>query len=148
MKIRVPGLFYFTEAKLSNNYFIQEGGGGVAGLAGLESVLNGNAYVAEGIVWLRALKAFTLSKIRTGAFSPPTGAAFIGDVLYHATNPTIATSLFAATPANRPTIAIGTYSADSGTPEVTDIADGGWFGICVDQIGSTNAGAKIVFEMI
>jgi hypothetical protein len=112
-----------------------------------QGFIEGNAYVAENIFWLRASKAFTVSKVRIGAVTAPTGSTLIVDVNYHATDPTSASTIF-TTQANRPAIAISAYTADSGTPDVTSIADGGWLGISIDQIGSTITGADINIEII
>jgi hypothetical protein len=123
-------------------------GGGAGGIVALQGQLRGNAYVADNIFWLRASAAFTISKVRIGAVTPPTGASLIVDVNYHATNPDAPATTIFTTQANRPEIAINGHTDDSGTPDITDIADGGWLGICIDQIGSTLPGTNIIVEII
>lgn len=132
---------------MGNNYFVSTDGGGDGGSAGLYGFLSGNAYVANGIMWIRALQAITINKITIGAIGPPAGSSLIGDILYHATDPDSAISIFATTPANRPTLPVGQHTADSGTPDTTAIDEDGWLGLSVDQVGSTTPGSGIAFSI-
>ena len=114
----------------------------------LECVLGGNAYVADNIVIMRAPYAMTVAKVRIGAGKvAPTDANLIGDVHYHATNPTSMTTIF-TTQGNRPEIIATEFTADSGVPDVTSLAAGGWIGFCIDQKGSTLPGENITFEIL
>lgn len=86
---------------------------------------------------LRPSKAFTIEEVFVEVLTAPTGATLIVDVEIGGV------SIFAATPANRPTIAIGAFTATSGAPDTTAAAKNAAITIDVDQIGSTIAGADL-----
>lgn len=67
----------------------------------------------------------------------PTGASLIADVNVNGT------SIYASTPANRPTIAAGSTVATGGTPNTTTVATNAAITVDVDQVGSTVAGADL-----
>jgi hypothetical protein len=90
---------------------------------------------------LRASQNLTIVKARATVKTAPTGASIIVDVNKGGT--TIFT-----TQANRPQIAISGYSDDSGTPDVTALADGDEITIDIDQVGSTVAGADLTVALI
>jgi hypothetical protein len=83
----------------------------------------------------------TITKVKVVVKTAPTGAALIVDVNKNGT--TIFT-----TQGNRPTIAIGDTTADSGTPDVTALAETDKLTIDIDQIGSTVAGADLTVEVV
>jgi len=83
----------------------------------------------------------TIVKVKIYARTAPTGATLIVDVNKDGT--TIFT-----TQGNRPTMAIGEHSADSGTPDVTTLAEGSRLDMDIDQIGSTVAGADLTVEVV
>jgi hypothetical protein len=85
--------------------------------------------------------ALTITKVKLVVKTAPTGAALIVDVNKGGT--TIFT-----TQGNRPTIAIGDTQGDSGTPDVTSLAEGDKLTIDIDQVGSTVAGADLTVEVI
>jgi hypothetical protein len=85
--------------------------------------------------------ALTITKAKLVVKTAPTGAAIIVDVNKNGT--TIFT-----TQANRPQIAIGATTGDSGTPDVTSLAEGDKVTIDIDQIGSTIAGADLTVEVV
>ena len=83
----------------------------------------------------------TIVKVKLVVKTAPTGAAIIIDVNKNGT--TIFT-----TQANRPQIAAGATQGDSGTPDVTALAEGDKLTIDIDQIGSTIAGADLTVEVV
>ena len=83
----------------------------------------------------------TITKVKLVVKTVPTGAAIIVDVNKNGT--TIFT-----TQANRPQIAIGESTGDSGTPDVTALAEGDKLTVDIDQIGSTIAGADLTVEVV
>lgn len=88
--------------------------------------------------------AFTISKAKIYGDEVPTGASLIVDVNKNGT--TIFT-----TQANRPEIAIGEHSDDSGSPNITSVAEGDRLSVDIDQVGSGVAGGDdllvvIIFE--
>jgi hypothetical protein len=83
----------------------------------------------------------TITKVKLVVKTAPTGAAIIVDVNKNGT--TIFT-----TQANRPSIAIGATTGDSGTPDVTGLAEGDKLTIDIDQVGSTIAGADLTIEVV
>jgi len=85
--------------------------------------------------------SLTITKVKLVVKTAPTGAAIIVDVNKNGT--TIFT-----TQANRPQIAIGESTGDSGTPDVTALAEGDKLTVDIDQIGSTIAGADLTVEVI
>ena len=85
--------------------------------------------------------ALTITKVKLVVKTAPTGAAIIVDVNKNGT--TIFT-----TQANRPQIAAGETTGDSGTPDVTSLAEGDKLTVDIDQIGSTIAGADLTVEIV
>jgi hypothetical protein len=83
----------------------------------------------------------TITKVKLVVKTAPTGAAIIVDVNKNGT--TIFT-----TQANRPQIAIGATTGDSGTPDVTSLAEGDKLTIDIDQVGSGTAGADLTIEVV
>jgi hypothetical protein len=88
--------------------------------------------------------AITLTKVRLVVDTAPTGANLIVDV-HTGTN--AGTTIF-TTQGNRPTIVAGSKTGVSVAPDVTSIAEGDEFSVCIDQIGSTIAGADLTIEVI
>lgn len=93
---------------------------------------------------LLGLCAMTLLKVRLVVDTAPTGANLIVDV--H-TGTGAGTTIF-TTQGNRPTITAGNKTAESAAPDVTECADNTEFSVCIDQIGSTVAGADLTIELI
>jgi len=83
----------------------------------------------------------TITKVKLVVKTAPTGAAIIVDVNKNGT--TIFT-----TQANRPQIADGATQGDSGTPDVTSLAEGDKITIDCDQVGSGTAGADLTVEVV
>jgi hypothetical protein len=83
----------------------------------------------------------TIVKVKLVVKIAPTGAAIIVDVNKNGT--TIFT-----TQANRPQIAISGTTGDSGTPDVTALAETDKLTIDIDQVGSTIAGADLTVEVV
>ena len=83
----------------------------------------------------------TIVKVKVVVKTAPTGSSIIVDANKNGT--TIFT-----TQANRPEIAIGETTDDSGTPDVTSLSEGDKITIDIDQIGSTVAGADLTVEVV
>jgi hypothetical protein len=83
----------------------------------------------------------TIVKVKVVVKTAPTGATLIVDVNK------AGTTIF-TTQGNRPTIAISGTQADSGTPDVTALAEGDKLTIDIDQVGSTIAGADLTVEVV
>ena len=83
----------------------------------------------------------TIVKVKVVVKTAPTGSSLIVDV--NKAGVTIFT-----TQGNRPEIAIGETQADSGTPDVTALAEGDKVTIDIDQVGSTVAGADLTVEVV
>lgn len=82
-------------------------------------------------------RTLTILSVRTSVGTAPTGASLIVDININGT--TIFT-----TQANRPTIAVSGFTSGKVTNmDVTTIADGQYFTVDVDQVGSTVAGADL-----
>jgi len=77
----------------------------------------------------------TISKVKIYADTAPGGSSLVVDVNKNGT--TIFT-----TQANRPTIPIGGHADDSGTPNITSLAEGDRLSVDVDQVGSTTPGGS------
>lgn len=97
--------------------------------------IQGTAQVSIKVIQALSGRAATIAKVKVYADTAPTGASLIVDVNKNGT--TIFT-----TQANRPTLAIGQNSDDSGTPDVTSIAEGDRWSIDIDQVGSTEPGGN------
>lgn len=85
--------------------------------------------------------SLTIIKAKLVAKTAPTGADLIVDINKNGT--TIFT-----TQANRPKITDGSTSGDSGTPDVTTLAQNDKITVDIDQVGSTVAGADLMIELI
>jgi len=83
----------------------------------------------------------TITKVKLVVKTAPTGAAIIVDV--NKNGITIFT-----TQGNRPQITAGQYTGDSGTPDVTSLAEGDKLTIDIDQVGSGTAGADLTVEVV
>jgi len=83
----------------------------------------------------------TIVKVKLVVKTAPSGAAIIVDV--NKNGATIFT-----TQANRPQIADGQTTGDSGTPDVTALSEGDKLTIDIDQVGSTTAGADLTIEVV
>jgi len=84
-----------------------------------------------------AEQSFSYNKCRISVGTAPTGASIIVDVLRNGT------SIWHATPANRPTIAAGSNTAVAGTPDDLTYVSGDYFTVSVVQIGADEAGADL-----
>ncbi len=84
----------------------------------------------------------TIKAVRASVGTAPTGASVIVDVNKDGT--TIFT-----TQSNRPTIAAsGNTSGKVTNMDVTTIADGSYFTVDIDQVGSTVAGSDLVVQIL
>jgi hypothetical protein len=83
----------------------------------------------------------TITKVKLVVKTAPTGAAIIVDVNKNGT--TIFT-----TQGNRPQIAAGATTGDSGTPDVTALAETDKLTVDIDQVGSGTAGADLTVEVV
>ena len=82
-------------------------------------------------------RSITITNVAASVSVAPTGASVIVDVNKNGT--TIFT-----TQANRPTIAVSTFTDLSSTPDVTSLVSGDYLTIDIDQIGSTIAGSDLI----
>lgn len=83
----------------------------------------------------------TIRAVRASVGTAPTGAAIRVDVNKNGT--TIFT-----TQANRPNIAVSTFTSKVTTMDVTSLADGDYLTVDVDIIGSTVAGADLTVQVL
>jgi len=83
----------------------------------------------------------TITKVKLVVKTAPSGQAIIVDVNKNGT--TIFT-----TQGNRPQIAAGATTGDSGTPDVTSLAEGDKLTVDIDQVGSGTAGADLTVEVV
>lgn len=83
----------------------------------------------------------TIKSVRASVGTAPTGAAIRVDINVNGT--TIFT-----TQGNRPNIAVSTNSSKVTNMDVTTIADGNYFTVDVDVIGSTVAGADLTVQIL
>jgi len=89
---------------------------------------------------LLAPRTLTITKVKLVVKTAPTGQAIIVDVNKNGT--TIFT-----TQANRPQIAAGATTGDSGTPDITSLAEGDKLTVDIDQVGTT-PGADLTVEVV
>jgi hypothetical protein len=83
----------------------------------------------------------TIVKVKICVKTAPTGAALIVDVNKGGT------TIFTAQE-NRPQIAAGATSGDSGTPDVTSLVEGDKLTVDIDAVGSSVAGADLTVEIV
>jgi hypothetical protein len=120
--------------------FIATNGAGGGGLAVIEPYpysIKGALTVQAGTSFIYTEGNYVVQSVRASVGTAPTGAAVIVDVNKNGA------SIYSATPANRPTIAVGTKTALGGTPDVTTFALGDNLSVDLDQIGSTVAGSDL-----
>jgi hypothetical protein len=104
----------------------------------------GNLAVAAGAhrLYNDAGETLTIKAVRASVGTAPTGAAVIVDVNVGGT------TIF-STQSNRPTIAIsGNTSGKVTTMNTVSIADGAYFTIDIDQVGSTVTGADLTVQIL
>jgi hypothetical protein len=119
------------------------------GPSGVSFYMQGVIYTGENIMYVRVPKAFTISKVQIAVTTAPTDASLTVDVNYHATDPTSLTTIFTTGPGTeRPSIASTATTDDSGAPDVTSIAAGGFLSFSVDAVGSTVAGANLMVTIV
>jgi hypothetical protein len=83
----------------------------------------------------------TIRAVRASVGTAPTGAAVIVDV-------NIGGTTIFTTQGNRPTIAVSTNTAKVTNMNVTTIADGSYFTVDIDQVGSTVAGGDLTVQIM
>lgn len=103
--------------------------------------ISGAAYVTSGQGRVYIESSRTITRVRASVGAAPTGASLIVDVLKNGT------SIYASTPANRPTIAAGSYTALGGTPDTTTFISGDYITVSVVQIGSGVAGSDLTVSI-
>ena len=103
--------------------------------------ISGAAYVTtgQGRVYIESSRTITL--VRASVGTAPTGASLIVDVLKNGT------SIYNVTPANRPTITAGSFTALGGTPDTTTFVSGDYITVSVVQIGSTVSGSDLTVSI-
>jgi len=110
---------------------------------GIQVLISGNAYVADGIVWARVPYAMTAASCRLGVSTAPTAADLIVDIEYHATAPGSTATIFNT----KPEIAATAYSGTSSDLSTTSLAAGGFLKFNIDQIGATLPGTNLIIEL-
>lgn len=80
--------------------------------------------------------------VRASVTTAPTGQSAIIDVLKNGT------SLWAGTPANRPTISDGDFTALGGAPDSDALVAEDYLQFVIDQIGTTIDGADLVVQVL
>lgn len=83
----------------------------------------------------------TIGTVRASVGTAPTGSSLIVDVNVSASGAAPATIY--STQANRPTIAASGNTATGSTKSTTTIANGDYFTVDIDQVGSTVAGSDL-----
>lgn len=84
----------------------------------------------------------TIVGVRASVGTAPTGASIIVDI-------NVGGSTIFSTQGNRPTIAAsGNTSGKVTNMNTTTIADGGYFTVDIDQVGSTVAGADLTVQIL
>lgn len=103
--------------------------------------ISGAIYVTTGQGRMYVESSRTITRVRASVGTAPTGASIIIDVLKNGT------SIYSATPANRPTITVGSYTALGGTPTTTSFTTGDYITVSVLQIGSVVAGSDLTVSV-
>lgn len=103
--------------------------------------VSGAAYVTAGQGRVYIESSRTITRVRASVGTAPTGASLIVDVLKNGT------SIYSGSPANRPTITAGTYTALGGTPTTTTFVSGDYITVSVVQIGSSVAGSDLTVSI-
>lgn len=103
----------------------------------LPYMISGTVAVVAGQLRTYVESSRTVTLVRAAVGTAPTGASIIIDVLKNGA------SIYGLTPANRPTIAAGTYMALGGTPDTTTFVAGDYITVNVVQVGSTIAGSDL-----
>lgn len=83
----------------------------------------------------------TFESLRASVNTAASGSAIIVDLLRNGT-----TSIYHATPANRPTIAAAGFTELGGAPDDTTYSIGDYFQVNVIQVGSSIAGADLTLQ--
>jgi hypothetical protein len=98
---------------------------------------SGTQVVYTGLHRFYVQKTHKIMEVEISVSTAPTGATLIVDVNKNGT------SIWATTPANRPTIATSGFVAAGGAIDTTALADGDFLTVDVDQVGSTVAGEDL-----
>jgi hypothetical protein len=85
-------------------------------------------------------RTLTIASVRASVGTAPTGASIIVDVNKNGT------TIF-GTQSARPTIAASGFTNKTTGHTVTTIADGDYFTVDVDQVGSSVAGANLTVQI-
>jgi hypothetical protein len=86
--------------------------------------------------------AWVITGVRASVGTAPTGSSVIIDVLKNGT------SIFATTPANRPTIAVSGFTAVSGAPDTTAVASGEYLTVSCTQADSNLVAADLTVQIL
>ncbi len=123
-------------------------GGGTTGVS-IQATLKGNAYTGTAIATVRVPWAMTITDMRIGARTPPTGSSLSIDANYSATNPDSASPLVNSI-LNSPPLSItaGNHTALGNVFAISSFAAGSWLVIDIDAVGSTLPGTDITIEFI
>ena len=86
-------------------------------------------------------QTLTINSVRASVGTAPTGAALMVDVRKNGS------TIFTTRP-NRATVAVGTFTGLSATPDIASWAVGAYLTVDVDQVGSTVAGADLTVQVV
>jgi len=114
--------------------------------ASVQVLIKGNAYVADGVAWVRVPYAMTAATCRIGISTGNTGAVLTVDVEYHATDPTATATILGTLPSI--TDSATTYSATSTDFSTSSLAAGGFLKFNIDVVGSTLPGTDLMIEIL
>lgn len=145
-----PAVANVSKIKVTNGSLTDNGAGIVTLTIGSATVIRnavftrpGPLFVGVGVTrvynWTGA--ALTVSAVKAAVNTAPIGLPILIDVNIDGT------TIF-GTQANRPSIAAGAYEASSTGMSVTTIANGSYFTVDVDQVGSTDPGADLTVTIV
>jgi hypothetical protein len=97
--------------------------------------------------WAIVDQARTVNRFYITAKTAPTGASLVIDILYSTNSGGTWTSIWAVTPANRPTLTVGVNFATGTAFDTTNLAAGTLLRIDVIQVGSTVAGQDLTVQL-
>lgn len=111
----------------------------------IQVLIGGNLYTGTDILGVAIrTPAMTVTKVRLGARTAPTGSVVTVDLNYHATDPDSAATIFSS----NPSIAATAHTGESTSFSTSTFADGGFLLIDIDAVGSSTPGTGLTIEII
>jgi hypothetical protein len=103
--------------------------------------LGGNLFTKTGLLRIPIVPAsLTIQDVRAAVGLAPLGLPIILDLKKNG-------STLYTTPANRPTIAAGTFGVVAALPDILSLASGDYLTVDIDQVGSIAPGSNAVLEV-